>query len=189
MSGGKGMPEGGASQLPLAVPEGLRPMVEALLFAAREPVPLRRLAEICGASEAEVGAALQAVREHLAGEEHGLEVAEVAGGFRLFTKRRFAAQVEALLAEARPRLSPAALETLAVIAYRQPIARADVEALRGVQCDHVIRQLLERQLIRVVGRKDAPGRPFLYGTTPAFLEHFGLRDLSELPPSPSFGGA
>ncbi len=167
---------------------GLRALIEALLFAAPEPVPLGRLVEVCGAAEGEVRAALAALAEHLAGEEHGIELAEVAGGYRLFTKRRFAPQVEALLAEGRPRLSPAALETLAVIAYRQPVTRLEVEEVRGVQCDHIIRQLLERQLIRVVGRKEAPGRPFLYGTTPLFLEHFGLRDLSELPPPERLGG-
>lgn len=176
----------GPAQLPLQVPPTLLALVEALLFAAREPVSLKRLTEVCEAGEEEVRAALAALGEHLAGERHGVEIAEVAGGYRLFTKRRFAGFVEALLQPAQSRLSPAALETLAVIAYRQPITRLEIEVIRGVQCDHAVRTLLDRELIRVVGRKDGPGRPMLFGTTPAFLEHFGLRDLSELPPAESF---
>lgn len=176
----------GAAQLPLQVPPTLVGLIEALLFAAREPVPLKRLAEISEAGEEEVRAALAALREHLGEDGHGVEIAEVAGGYRLFTKRRFAGFVEALLQPGRSRLSPAALETLAVIAYRQPITRLEVERIRGVQCDHAIRTLLDRELIRVTGRGDGPGRPMLFGTTAAFLEHFGLRDLSELPPPPSF---
>ncbi len=177
----------GAAQLPLQVPPTLLGLVEALLFAAREPVPLKRLVEICEAGEEEVTAALRILREHLAEDRHGVELVEVAGGYRLFTKRRFAGFVETLLQPGRSQLSPAALETLAVIAYRQPITRLEVEVIRGVQCDHTLRTLLDRELIRVVGRKYGPGRPMLFGTTPAFLEHFGLRDLSELPPAPAFG--
>lgn len=176
----------GPAQLPLQVPPTLLALVEALLFAAPEPVSSKRLAEICESGEEEVRAALAALGEHLADERHGVEIGEVAGGYRLFTKRRFAGFVEALLQPARSRLSPAALETLAVIAYRQPVTRLEIEVIRGVQCDHAIRTLLDRELIRVVGRRDAPGRPMLFGTTPAFLEHFGLRDLSELPPAQSF---
>lgn len=168
--------------------EGLVALIEALLFAAREPVPVHRLAQICGVAETDAAWALGLLGTHLTEARHGVEVAEVAGGFRLFTKKAFASHVEAMLQPVRSQLSAAALETLAVIAYRQPVTRLDVEAIRGVQCEHSLRTLLERQLIREVGRKAAPGRPILYGTTPAFLEHFGLRSLAELPPPDAFAG-
>ncbi len=172
---------------PAAAPAQAAPLVslvEALLFAAAEPVSPGRLAAACGVGEAEVRRALASLAETLADPRRGVEVRQVAGGYRLFTKAVHAGAVERFLAGERSRLSVSALETLAVVAYRQPVTRAEIEEVRGVQCDHALRTLLDRQLIRVVGRRDSPGRPLLYGTTDAFLEYLGLRNLSELPPVP-----
>lgn len=106
---------------------------------------------------------------------------EVAGGFQLMSRPKFAPWLRRLHGQTEVRLSPPAIETLAVVAYRQPIPRADIEAIRGVQCGEILRQLMERELVRIVGRSDDLGRPFLYGTTRQFLQVFGLRHLDELP--------
>lgn len=166
----------------------LVPILEALLFAAQEPVTPARLAEAAGASEAAVLEGLAELRRQLNESRRGIELVEVAGGYRLFTRPEYAEYVQALLQPVRAYLSPATLETLAVIAYRQPVTRAEIEAIRGVQCDRALKNLLERELVREAGRKDAPGRPILYVTTQAFLEYFGLRSLADLPPPESFGG-
>lgn len=111
----------------------------------------------------------------------GVSLAEVGGGYRFQTQAGCGRWVRALLKRDKPaRLSRSALETLAIIAYRQPVAKSEIEGIRGVTVDHIIRPLMEMHLIRIVGRSDLPGRPFLYGTTPLFLEHFGLRNLEEL---------
>jgi segregation and condensation protein B len=157
--------------------------LEALLFASDEPLPLARLAEVLDLDPAEAAAAVEAVRSATEAPGRGLAVVEVAGGFRLVTRPELAPVLLRLQRlRLKSRLSRAAVETLAIIAYRQPISRPEIEQLRGVGADSVIAHLLERRLIRIVGRKNAPGRPILYGTTREFLEHFGLRDLTELPP-------
>jgi len=159
-----------------------RGILEALLFVAEEPLPLARLQEVLG--DAEPGATEAAVRElalALDQEGRGLMVQEVAGGFRLTTRPEADPWVQRLI-EVRPaRLSRPALETLAIIAYRQPITRAEIEQVRGVAVDGVLRTLLERDLIRILGRKADAGRPIVYGTSGAFLEHFGFKDLGDLP--------
>ncbi len=120
-------------------------------------------------------------------EGRGLQLAEVAGGYRIMTKAEFAPWLKRLeKVKAPSKLSRSALESLAIIAYKQPIVRAEVEQIRGVETSGVIRTLLERKLVRIVGRKEEPGRPIMYGTTKFFLEHFGLRDLSQLPPLREF---
>lgn len=161
----------------------LAQLFEAALFAAAHPLPLAELTKLDPeASEGEVRAALEELRAHYNGGGHAIELAEVAEGFQLLTRAEFAEAIaEAQLVSRPRRLSPAALETLAIIAYRQPVSRADVEEIRGVQVDGVLRMLQERGLVDVVGRGDGLGRPLLYGTTPAFLELLGIRDLSELP--------
>ncbi len=152
--------------------------LEALLFAAAEPVGTGRLAQLCGATEAEVRAALGELAQALLG--HGVELCTVAGGYRLLTRPEHAEAVAMLLQPRRLPLSQAALETLAVIAFRQPVTRAEVDELRGVHSESALATLLERGLIHETGRAEAPGRPILYGTTRRFLEHFGLRDLADL---------
>lgn len=157
-------------------------IVESLLFASGEPVPLRRLVEILGGPSAgEVRRAVQALVASCAGHDRGVRVVEVAGGYQLRTARENAEWVNALFRERPRRLGRAALETLAIIAYRQPITRAEIEAIRGVDIEAVLATLLRRELVAVCGRKETVGRPLLYETTTTFLELFGLRDLAELP--------
>jgi len=168
-------------------------VLEALLFAATEPMEPSRLATILrdgpeggqgwpDVKEEEVREELAHLAERLA--PRGLILREVAGGFRIGTAPDLSGWVAKLKGVVRPpRLSPPALETMAVIAYRQPISRAEIEAVRGVDCSGTLDTLVERGVIRISGRSDAPGRPILYSTTPLFLEHFGLRDLEELPNS------
>lgn len=171
----------------------LKAVLEALLVASPEPLTVARAREALG-EEAPEPAAVRAAFEELAAEydsaERGFELREVAGGFQLYTRREHAEWVRRLLARDRAeKLSRAALETLAVIAYKQPIPRAEIERIRGVNVDGVLKTLLERGLIRVMGRMDAVGRPLLYGTTDEFLRHFGLRNLSELPKIEEFAVA
>lgn len=157
-------------------------VVEALLLAAPEPLSVTRLAELLGVEEREVRLLLDDLRADCRAPGRGVQVREVAGGFQLVTKPDFADYVEKLL-QPRPRgLSTAALETLAIIAYRQPITKAEIEAVRGVNVDGVVSVLVERGLVRELGRKEAPGRPLLFGTSQDFLAYFGLKSLDDLPP-------
>lgn len=131
--------------------------------------------------ESEIAQALEALIVEFDRLQAGIHIAEVAGGFRFQSDPQCGIWLRHLLDKGSPsRLSQPGLETLAVIAYRQPITRSQIEAIRGVSVDHVVRKLLEMQLIRITGRSELPGRPFMYGTTHYFLEHFGLRDLNQL---------
>ncbi len=160
-------------------------ILESVLFAAGEPLSLRQLAEILdGVSERAVQEALDLLRQDYRPGARGIHLVEVAGGFQFRTARENAPWVRALFAEKPPRLSRAALETLAIIAYRQPITKAEIEAIRGVDTDGPVQNLLQRGLIRVAGRRETVGRPLLYATTPEFLETFGLKSLDDLPPLP-----
>jgi segregation and condensation protein B len=158
-------------------------VLEALLFASDAPVEAERIQEILDLPSA--GAARQMVgrlRERLDGEGRALQVMEVGGGFRLVTRPEMAPWLVKLArSRTKSRLSRPALETLAIIAYRQPVSRPEVDAIRGVNSDAVLENLLDRRLIRITGRKESPGRPFLYETTREFLVAFGLRDLADLP--------
>jgi len=155
-------------------------ILEALLFVAEEPISLDKLKEILEAySRKEVATFLEELRVSYAGR--GLQLVEVAGGYRLATRPELAPWIQKLQTAKPAKLSRAALETLAIIAYRQPITRPEIEAIRGVTVDGVLKTLTERDLIRILGRKPEPGRPILYGTSRAFLENFGFKDLSELP--------
>jgi segregation and condensation protein B len=160
----------------------LKSILESLLFAAGEPVSVARLAAaIEGVSRAEVQQALGAIAREYGGQGRGIVLEEVAGGYQLRTPREHANYVRKLLAAKPPRLSRPLLETAAIIAYRQPITRPEIEQLRGVDSGAVLETLLERRLVRIAGRKEAPGRPMVYATTPEFLEVFGLKDLDSLP--------
>lgn len=159
-------------------------ILESLFFATEEPLTLERLLEVIPGETAEsLKAALEEWRLGLSEDEtRGLQLIEVAGGYLLATRPQNAEYVDRLLERRKKRtLSQAALETLAVIAYREPIIRAEIEAIRGVNVDSMIHTLLQRRLIKISGRKDVPGHPFLYRTTKHFLQHFGLRSLAELP--------
>ncbi|OUM94897.1 MAG: SMC-Scp complex subunit ScpB [Firmicutes bacterium ZCTH02-B6] len=170
------------------IPETLEQLVavlEAVLFASPEPVSLNDLARVTGWDQEGVHAALALLRQRLEAPDRGLCLLEVAGGWQLATKPELAELLQSLLAPRPPApLSQAALETLAIIAYRQPITRAEIEQLRGVRVDSALQSLLERELIEEAGRADAPGRPILYRTTPRFLEWTGLSSLADLPPLP-----
>lgn len=164
----------------------LQAALEAVLFAAAEPLSAERVAEILGIAVDEALELLLELRRDYDYGGRGIELVEVAGGYRLMTRPDFALFVQRLRSDDdTAALSRPALETLAVIAYRQPVTRVEIEAIRGVKCEKAINTLLERGLIKEMGRRRGPGRPIIYGTTTAFLEHFGLRDLSELPPLPA----
>ncbi|MEK6665719.1 MAG: SMC-Scp complex subunit ScpB [candidate division NC10 bacterium] len=158
-------------------------VVEALLFASDTPVEAERIQEVLDlGSEAEARALFEDLKARYEAEERGLQIVEVGGGFRMVTRPEVAPWLVRLAkSRTRSRLSRSALEALAIVAYRQPVSRPEIDVVRGVNSDAVLESLLDRRLIRIAGRKDAPGRPFLYETTREFLVAFGLRDLSELP--------
>ncbi|MBI4503387.1 MAG: SMC-Scp complex subunit ScpB [Gemmatimonadetes bacterium] len=158
-------------------------LLEAALFSAAHPLGMAELRTLePAATPEEIRAALDELRDIYQNGGHGVELVELADGFQIVTRREFAEQIALAQIIQRPRrLSAAALETLAIIAYRQPVGRSEIEDIRGVAADGVLRLLQERGLIDVVGRSESLGRPLLYGTTPGFLEMLGLRDLNELP--------
>lgn len=158
-------------------------LFEAAFFAAAHPLSLEDLGRLApDRSREELEAALEELRRHHEEHRHGVELVEVGEGFQLLTRRDLAEAITEAHIVHRPRkLSRAALETLAVIAYRQPVSRADIEEIRGVSVEGVLRSLLDREVIVVVGRAEGLGRPLLYGTTPQLLELLGIRSLEELP--------
>jgi len=160
----------------------LAKLLEAALFAASRPLTLEELASLEPESgEAAFRIALDELRAAY-GDDHGVELAEIAEGWQFLTRREYAEAIDRAQFALRPRrLSSAALETLAIIAYRQPVGRVEVDEIRGVDSGAVIDKLLERGLVEIVSRGEGLGRPLLYGTTPPFLEILGLKDLEELP--------
>jgi len=161
---------------------GLPAVLESMLFAAGQPMPVARLVgALDGPSRAEVVQALDALAASYEGDRRGLRLVQVAGGYQLRSVPGHARWIRRLLQERPPRLTRPMLETMAIVAYRQPCTRIEVEAIRGVDCDAVLATLTDRRLVRILGRKEAPGRPLLYGTTREFLEVFGLPELSALP--------
>ncbi|MFO7742001.1 MAG: SMC-Scp complex subunit ScpB [Anaerolineae bacterium] len=159
--------------------------VESVLFVAEEPVSAHRLAEALDATATQIDQALEAMATNYDGR--GLRLQRVDGRVQLTTAPEAASYIERFLGlEVRVHLSQAALEALAIVAYRQPITRPEIEEIRGVSSDSVLRTLLSAGLIDRVGRAEAVGRPFLYGTTADFLQHFGLQSLDELPPLAEF---
>jgi segregation and condensation protein B len=165
----------------------LRRVVEAVLMVAEEPVEARLLAQILEEPLDDVEATLEGMARAYEDERRGFALREVGGGWRIYTHPDAAPWVERfVLQRHNPRLSAAALETLAVIAYKQPVSRAQIAAIRGVNCDAVVRTLVQRGLIEEVGRDSGPGQAVLLGTTTTFLEKMGLRDLAGLPPLADF---
>jgi len=175
----------------------LTQVIEALLFAAQKPLTAKELAaaikgaggddelvrnEFAKVTEAQVAAALEELKIEYVQQNRAFQLAEKSDGWQLVSDPAYAAWVRQLFPAVKPaRLTPPSLETLAIIAYRQPITRADIEAVRGVAVDGVLQNLMERGLVKIAGRAEVPGRPLIYETTEFFLEHFGLRDLNELP--------
>src|SRR5262245_299747 len=163
-------------------PSNLEAALEALLFSSEQPPPLSRLAESLDTPPDQVAEALVALEKAYAARDAGIELREIAGGHLLVTRPEHSEWVGRLLrGKKKMRLSRAALETMAIIAYKQPVTKSEVEAIRGVDSSAVLTTLLERSLVTIRGRSKVVGRPLLYGTTQEFLDYFGLRDLSELP--------
>ena len=163
--------------------EETKPIVESLLFSAGEPVPLRKLTEIIEDTDgALIQEAIALLKNDYDTQGRSFQVEEIAGGYQILTRPEYHEWVGKLRRKSgESKLSQASLETLAIIAYKQPILRADIEAIRGVQSGQMIRLLMERDLVKVVGRDEALGHPLLYGTTKKFLEVFGLQDIKDLP--------
>lgn len=164
-------------------PNEIPQILEAILFVAGEPVAVADLAQALEVGEMEIMHAVEALEREC--ERRGVTVHRYGDHLRMETRPEYAAYVERLLQPVqRQTLSQTAMETLAVIAYRQPVTKGEVEQVRGVKCDYSVQSLLHKGLIREAGRKEALGRPILYATTDRFLEHFGISDIRELPPLP-----
>jgi segregation and condensation protein B len=170
-------------EAPVLPPQEVRAVLEALIFASPQPITPRDIGKVLGGVPKEDWqAALAEIQAEYARDGRGLQVVEVAGGYQITTRPEYNDWVRELLDPKSPtRLSIQALETLAVIAYKQPVTLPEIIELRGVKSGGVLKTLLEKRLIRIVGRKEVVGRPILYGTTKQFLLHFGLKDLAELP--------
>jgi segregation and condensation protein B len=160
----------------------VRAIIESLLFVSEVPLSLSKLKSILSMyTHVEITEALQELQQEYGGAEHGFFLTEVAQGYQFRSKPEYGEWIRKLKKITPTRLSQAALETLAIIAYRQPILRAEVESIRGVDVGGILRLLLEKKLIKILGRKNVPGRPIIYGTTQKFLEFFSLKDIASLP--------
>ncbi len=180
---GESQPQLRGAAASAAAGDDLLERLEAVLFLAREPLNSRKLSQYANLADGTQARTLvRRLNEHYDGAGRSFRVEQVAGGFQLLTRRKFAPWLRRLAhVPGEARYSAPALETLAVIAYRQPVPRADIEAVRGVNCGEILRQLMERDLVRISGRSEELGRPFLYATTKRFLQLFGLTSLEELP--------
>lgn len=158
-------------------------LIEALIFTATEPITLKELRSVTEMTEADIVRAVNELKEEYNSRQGGLMLVEVAEGYQIVTRPDFALWIRKLKKTAQSsKLSQAALETLAIIAYKQPLTKIDVDQIRGVNSEGAVKSLLDKRLIKIVGKKEAPGRPFLYGTTRDFLQYFGLKSLTDLPP-------
>ena len=166
----------------------IKGILEAVLFVAHDPLTLDRLTAVVeGPPKAVVSETLKILQKEYEQEGRGLRLAEVAGGYQLVTRPEYAPYIKRLnKSKSITKLSRSALETLAIISYKQPIIRAEIEKIRGVETSGVLRTLLDQKLVRIVGRQEVPGRPILYGTSKQFLQRFGLKDLRDLPPLKEF---
>jgi segregation and condensation protein B len=157
-------------------------IIEAILFLSEEPVKAEKIAAVLNTPAEETKQLICELTEDLTIGSRGIQVVETASGFQMGTVPELAPYLERAFSEdVSSNLSTAALEALAIIAYKQPVTRIEIESIRGVRSEHVLENLLKRKLIKISGRKDGPGRPILYSTTSDFLKYFGLKDLSELP--------
>lgn len=169
------------------------PHIESLIFASDEPITLREIRNCLETvlessfEEVELMEGIASIRERYAEGPFGFELVEIAGGFQFLTKPAYHTTVGTFLRQTtRKRLSRAALETLSIIAYRQPITKSTMEKIRGVSCDYSVQKLLEKELVEIRGRDEGPGRPLLYGTSPKFMDYFGLKSLEDLPKPKEF---
>lgn len=163
--------------------EQLKAILEVLIFISQEPLTLEKIKEVLGeVPDEELKAALQALQEDYASDSRGIQIIQTAGGYLFTTKPEHDQWVRRLLQiEKKTKLSSAALETLSIIAYHQPITQAEISAIRGVDSTYSLKTLLQKKLIKIVGRKKAPGNPLVYRTTERFLQYFGLNSLDDLP--------
>ncbi|MGE5398361.1 MAG: SMC-Scp complex subunit ScpB [Chitinophagales bacterium] len=168
----------------MLVREQLRAAVEAIMFSRSEPIKAEELAKITEASLYDVETVMAELSEEYNNKERGIRISSGQAGYSMCTDPGYYEYVRRANKPLAVKLSQAAIETLAVIAYRQPITRAEIEAIRGVKADRILQSLLVRELIQEVGKKDVPGRPLMYGTTAEFLKLFGLASLDELPHEP-----
>jgi segregation and condensation protein B len=161
----------------------LSAVIEALLFVSGEPIALDKLAQVLeGTDTGRIREVLDRLRQGYDAAGRGLQIVEVAGGYQIATRSECAPWIKALeKIKSATRLSRSGLETLAIVAYKQPVTRGEIEVIRGVDSAGVLKTLLERRILKIVGRREGLGRPMLYGTTREFLHYFGLKDLSELP--------
>ena len=165
--------------------DNLKSAIEALLFASERPLSPEEMKHAFNdaVSAADIREQIELLNKEYDAQDRGFRMYEIAGGFQLASDIRFAEVLKRFYqSREKKKLSQAGLETLSVVAYRQPVTRADIEAVRGVAVDGAVKTLLEKGMIRITGRKEVPGRPILYGTTQEFLEHFGLKSIQELPP-------
>lgn len=159
-----------------------RSLLEAMLFLSNEPLQFSSVKRVVDLSEEEFKKIMFELMTEYNNREGGIIIAEVAMGYQMVTNPKYGSMIKMFKGvQASNKLSVAALETLAIIAYKQPIIKAEIERVRGVNSDGVIKTLLDKRLIKIIGKKDAPGRPLYYGTTQEFLQYFGLKDLTELP--------
>lgn len=162
--------------------------IECLIFIAQEPISLKEIKSCLETTfdrsfrEEDIAAALEKVKQKFEKEEFAFEVSEIAGGYQFLTKGAYHQTVSTFLKQTtKRRLSRAAMETLAIIAYKQPVTKVELEKIRGVSCDYSVQKLLEKELVTILGRSDSPGRPLLYSTSEKFMDYFGLKDLKDLP--------
>jgi len=162
-------------------------IIEALLFSSNKPLPVNKIEEILeGISQDSIKEAVSGLNEYYRSQERSFQVEEVAGGYRLVTKPEYVVWLNKLYKKPQDKLRGPSLETLAIIVYKQPITKSEIEAIRGVNVDSVLKTLIEKDLIKIKGRKNTPGRPLMYGSTDEFLQRFGLKDLKSLPPLKEF---
>jgi len=168
--------------------DNLKAVIEALLFASEKPLTLEQIKNVLDSLETDqIRGVLEELKSEYEKANRGMRITEIAGGFQMITASVFAPFLKKLYKERHvERLSRPALETLAIIAYKQPVTRLEIESLRNVNVDGVVKHLLDKNLIRIAGRRKAPGRPFVFGTTRQFLEYFGLKSLEELPKMEEF---
>ena len=164
----------------------LKSVIECLLFVSKDPLPLRTIADITELPESDVKILVEELANDYRENRHGLSIQFVANGYQMCTRPEASPYIEKLFKPQTTGLSKAALETVAIVAYKQPITRAEIEALRGVKIDSSLGTLVEKNLVTEVGRKEGPGRPMLFATTQSFLKYFGLKDISELPDPDQF---
>ncbi|MBW1866894.1 MAG: SMC-Scp complex subunit ScpB [Deltaproteobacteria bacterium] len=161
--------------------EDIKNIIESLLFVADGPLSVERIKQVLETDAKEIRGALQILSQEYENRSGGFVLRQIADGYQIYTRPEYSRWIARLIQPTSFHLSKAALETLAIIAYKQPVMRSDIEHIRGVDCGGILRMLLERKIIRVLGRKEIPGRPLIYATTKQFLEIFDLKNLKDLP--------